>query len=387
MIGLLVLRNSLRHPLRSGLTALGLAVALLAFCLIRTLLDAWNSSVDASAKDRLVTRNRISLIFPLPISYKPRIEQVAGVKNVGYATWFGGIYKDEKIRFAQFAIDDTYLEVYPEFLLTAPEREAYDANRKGALIGESLAELTGIKLGDTIQLRGEIYPGLWELKIEGIIRGRDSSVITREMYFHWEYFNERNKREFNMDPDHVGVFVSQLKPGVDAGVVSPAIDAVFANSYAETLTESETSFIRGFLSMSSSIILALDIISYVVVAILLLVMTNTMLISARERMHEFAVLKSLGFGRRHLLTLVIGESLAIGGAGFLLLCLMLTPVFTVLADSIKKNAASILPTFSFNPANLLVALVFTVLVAVLAGLAPALEVTRLKVTDGLRRLD
>ena len=387
MIALLVARNGLRHPLRSALTAAGIAVALMAYCLIQTLLDAWYQGVAQSAKDRLITRNRISLIFPLPISYKPRIEKVPGVGKVGIASWFGGIYKDERIPFAQFGIDSNYLDVYPELLLSAQERAAFDRNRKGALIGENLAQLTGLKPGDIVQLRSEIYPGQWEFKVEGILRGRDESIVTREMYFHWEYFNERNRLELKMEPDHTGVFISQLTPGADAAAVSQAIDALFANSYAETLTESETSFVRGFLSMASTIIMALDVISYVVIVILLLVMANTMLISARERMHEFAVLKSIGFRRPQLLALVLGESLAIGLSGFALLCVLLLPVFTVLADGIKRNAATILPTFAFNPMNLITAFALMLLVAVLAGVTPALEVARLKVNDGLRRLN
>jgi len=186
----LIWRNVLRHPLRSVLTALGIAIALFAFVMIQTLLDAWNAGVRQSARDRLWVRNSVSLIFPLPLSYYNTIAQVPGVNKLAYANWFDGIYKDVKYHFAQFAAKG-YLDVYPEFVVAAEESRAYEADRMGALIGVDLAEKYDLKPGDRITLKGTIYPGIWDFNVRGIFHGREPGKFTRQMLFHWDYLNER----------------------------------------------------------------------------------------------------------------------------------------------------------------------------------------------------
>lgn len=382
----LILRNLLRHPLRNALTALGIAVALLSFCLIRSMLDAWYSGVKVSAKNRVVTRNAVSLVFYLPLAYRSTIAQVPGVERVGYANWFGGIYKDEKIRFAQFAIDDQYLETYPELQIEPEEKEAFLRDRKGAIIGAELSELYGIEVGDTIQLKGTIFPGMWELNVRAIYRSRDPNMITRTLFFHWDYLNERNKQEIGRQPDHVGIYVIQLRHGSDPALISRAIDQHFANSFAETLTETETAFQQGFVSMSSSIILALDVISCVVLVIMLLVLSNTMLMSSRERMREYAILKALGFGTGRMAGLVLGEALSICACGLALLCAFLYPIFSLPPAAVLGELISFFPVFQLSPATVLLAVASSLAAALVAGLPPLRQVARAKVSEGLRNL-
>ena len=230
----IIRRNAFRHPLRSLLTAVGIAVALFAFCMIRTFIGAWYSGVEASAKNRLVTRNSVSLIFYLPLSYQNTISQVAGVAKVGMGNWFGGIYKDERYRFQQFAIDENYLDVYPEFRVDPSDRSAWSLDRSGILVGRDLANNFGLKVGDTFRLKGTIFPGLWDFTVRGIFDGREGTPDTRIMLFHWSYLNERNRAEIGRQPDQAGFYVIQLLPGADPAVVSKEIDTRFANSYAET---------------------------------------------------------------------------------------------------------------------------------------------------------
>ena len=154
----LVLRNALRHRLRTALTVLGLVVAVLAFGLLQTVIDAWYSGARAASNGRLVTRNAISLVFSLPLSYEARIRGVDGVSAVARSNWFGGVYQDPKKFFAQFAVSDNYLELYPEFVLSEAERRDWLRDRKGCLVGRQLADLYGFKVGDVLPLRGTIYP-------------------------------------------------------------------------------------------------------------------------------------------------------------------------------------------------------------------------------------
>ncbi len=175
----LITRNALRHKLRTALTVFGLVIAVLAFGLLQTVIDAWYAGASAASSARLVTRNAISLVFPLPLSYESRIKGVDGVTSVARSNWFGGVYRDPKNFFAQFAVSDNYLDLYPEFIVPATQRADYQRDRKGALVGRQLADQFGFKIGDVVPIKGTIYPGTWEFVVRGIMEGRDESTITR----------------------------------------------------------------------------------------------------------------------------------------------------------------------------------------------------------------
>lgn len=382
----LAFRNTLRHPLRSILTSVGVAVALFAFTMIQTLIGAWYAGVENSAKNRLIVRNSVSLVFSLPGFYGASIAKVPGVARVGHGNWFGAIYKDESFRFQQFAIDDQYLDVYPEFTLPPEDRAAWERERRGALVGKALTESYGIKKGDVIQLKGTIYPGLWEFVVMGVFSGREADSDTRLMYFHYDYLNERNKNELQREPDTVGFYVVQLEPGADTAAVSQAIDAQFANSFAETLTETETAFVQGFVSMSSTIISTLRVVAFVVIAIMLLVLANTALMSFRERYREYSILKSLGFEPRALAVLILGEISILVGAGLVLLSIMLVPFFVMRTRDLLGSLANFFPVFVVSGTTLLLVAIFAAAVTVLASTIPIVTMRRLRIVDGLRQL-
>lgn len=382
----ITIRNLRRHPLRSALTALGIAVALFAFTMIRTLLNAWYAGVEATAKDRLVVRNAVSLMFPLPVAYGTAIARVAGISRVGYGNWFGGIYKDKKYQSAQFAVDDTYLDLYPEYLFDESEKQEWLRDRKGILVGEKFARDFDIRVGEPLQLTGTIFPGLWEFTVRGVFRGSKEIVDTRVLYFHWDYLNERNKREIKRNPDYAGFYVVQLEPGANPGEVSHAIDRQFANSFAETLTETETAFVQGFLSMSSAIIFALKVVSGVVIGIMLLVLANTILMSSRERQRDYAILKSLGFESGALAWLVLGEAGVLCSLGLVLLSLLLLPVFLLPPEVLLGGLAVFFPVFVVPASTLLIVGGLTLFVALSASVVPVWELYRLNVCEGLRRI-
>ena len=177
MILKILFRNAFHNKLRSSLTILGIAVAILAFGLLRTVIDSWYSGVEAASTSRLVTRNAVSIIFPLPISYKEKIRQIEGVKIVSYGNWFGGIYIDEKNFFANFCVDPkSYFDLYPEFVLEPLQKKTFLADRKGFVAGRKLAAKYGWKLGDTVTLKGTIYPGNWDFVLRALYHGRDETV-------------------------------------------------------------------------------------------------------------------------------------------------------------------------------------------------------------------
>src|SRR5215468_8807203 len=242
-VSLLIAKNALRHKLRTGLTIVGIVVAIGAFGLLRTVVDAWYAGANASSSARLVTRSSVSLVFPLPLTYVPKIRQIEGVAGVSWANWFGGVYVSERNFFPQFAVDaPSYLQMYPEFVLSAEEKKAFFTDRRGAIAGRKIADKYGWKVGDQIPLRGTIYPGTWTFNLRGIYDGADKGTDTSTFFFHWQYLNETVKQRFPRRADQIGVFIEQLKDPGDAAAVSAAIDGAFKSSLAETLTETEKAF-------------------------------------------------------------------------------------------------------------------------------------------------
>ena len=190
-------------------------------------------------------------------------------------------------------------------------------DRKGAVAGRKLVNRFGWKIGDTIVLKGTIYPGNWEFVLRGIYRGTRKDADETVFFFHWDYLNETLRKAAPSRADQVGAFIEVVKDPNAAAAVAARIDTTFKNSLAETLTETEKAFVLGFISMSETIITAIQLVSLVVIAIILAVVANTMAMTARERIGEYAVLKTLGFGGWRIASLIFGESLVITLTGCL----------------------------------------------------------------------
>ncbi|SAK63597.1 ABC transporter ATP-binding protein [Caballeronia arationis] len=378
----LITRNALRHRLRTTLTVLGLTIAVLAYGLLHTVVDAWYAGAAAASNARLVTRNAISLVFPLPLSYENRIRGVEGVTTVARSNWFGGVYRDPKNFFAQFAVSDNYLDLYPEFILRASERADYLRDRKGCLIGRQLATQFGFKVGDVIPIKGTIFPGTWEFVVRGILDGRDESTITRQLIFHWDYLNESVRKTTPRRADQVGIYVLGVANPDEAAEVSRRVDSVFRNSLAETLTETEQAFQLGFVAMSNQIIAAIRVVSYVVILIIMAVIANAMAMSARERTTEYATLKALGFGPAFLGLLVFGESIVIctigGGLGILA-----TPPA---ASFFKQATGGVFPVFRVSGQTIALQAACALVVALAAAIVPAVQAARVRIVEGLRAI-
>jgi len=210
----LTLRNAfMRNKTRTFLTILGVVITTVAFLFLRTILTAWYASAEASSADRVVTRNAVSLINPLPISYAARLAQIPGVTKVTWSNWFGGIYKDRKSFFAQFAIDGpTALEVFSLRFLQGSKQD-FLADRNSCLVGKGLAEKYGWKVGETIPLFSEIYPGDWKFRVAAVIEGTDDKSVANVMYFHWARLNETQAPNRK---DTVGVFTATVANASDS---------------------------------------------------------------------------------------------------------------------------------------------------------------------------
>ncbi len=381
----LIAKNLLRHKLRTSLTMLGLAVAILAFGLLRTVVTAWYAGVDASASNRLISRDAVSFIFPLPYSYRDQIAKVPGVSEVSFATWFQGTYVDNRPEhfFPRMAVDaETIFDLYPEFLLPHDQLEAFKRERNSCVIGEKIAKEFNFKIGDIITIQGDIFPGTWQFVIRGIYKPKDKTVDPTQMFFHWTYLDEKLKQDSPFRAGNVGWYIIRIDNPEDAPAVSEAVDRMFENSPAKTKTETEKAFQQSFVSLSSAIITSLEIVSYVIIGIILLVLANTIIMSARERIREYAVLKTLGFTSKHIFILVAGEALFISIIGGAIGVAFTFPVVAGFGAAFP----TFFPVFNIANSTLALAAVFSIIIGAVASIFPAIRSANIKIVDGLRQI-
>jgi putative ABC transport system permease protein len=376
-------RNAFRNRLRASLTILGITIAILAFGLLRTVISAWYAGVEASSATRLVTRNAVSIIFPLPHFYGDKIQQVRGVRIVSYGTWFGGVYGDEKNFFANFAVEPrSFLELYPEFILSPHDKETFLRDQKGCVIGRKLAARFGWKVGDLVTLKGAIFLGNWDFVVRAIYQGRDKDTDESQFFFHWDYLNEIQKKVLPGWADQVGYYMIGVSRPEMAGDVAVAVDQIFTNSLAETLTETEKAFQQGFVAMSGAIVMAIQIVSFMVIFIIMAVVANTMAMTTRERIGEYAILKTLGFGGKHITALIFGESLVITLLGFLLGVVLTFPA----AKLFSHELGAYFPVFNVARETLYLDLVAALTIAFVAAIIPVRRAINIRIADGLRRI-
>jgi putative ABC transport system permease protein len=377
----LVIRNLFHSRRRTIFTILSITIALFLFTTLQTVITAFNSAVEFADAARLIVRRSTSLVFPLPLAYRERIAAVDGVTGITWANWFGGVYQDPKQFFAKFAVDSkTYFDIYPEIEVPADQMKAYQSERTATIVGEGLAKKYGWKIGDTIPITGTIYPhpdGEWRFIVRGIYHPRSSDVDANTMYFHWDYLNQTFQ-----EAGIVGIYIIRLaSPDLSARVASD-IDAAFANSPAETKTETEEAFQASFISMMGNIAFLVNAIGAAVVFAILLVTFNTMMMAARERTGEIAIMKALGYGDGLILVLVIGEALLISLTGGLLGTLGAWGFFTL----IKFNAGGMVPSFIVKPTTIVFGILLSITMGILSGIVPAVQASRLRIAQAFREV-
>jgi putative ABC transport system permease protein len=381
---ILIVKSAFRNRLRTILTSVGVAIAIIAFLFLRTFVAAWYAGVDSAGADRMIVRNKTSIIFSLPLSYVDKVKNMQGVNMISYENWFGGYYKDPKQFFAKMAMEDHALDLYPEAIIPPEQMKEYLADKQGALVGKLLADKYGWKIGDHINITGDIYPGEWGFNIRAIYTSTSKTFDQQSMFFHWTYLNdsvpERRK-------DQVGIMLIKVATADNGTQVGRAIDQAFANSNWETRTESEKAFNLEFLSMSSALISAIEIVSYVVLAILMLILANTLAMATRERTTEYAVMRAIGFRPQHVVALVVGEGFVIAFVGVALGVGLATPVLKFFANVFQTYLGPFLGNFDINMKSIVYAVSAALGGGMLSSSLPARRAGRLKIVDALRRVE
>ncbi len=372
----LLLANISRKKMRTILTVGSYTVALFLFGLLGVIDMSFNQGLEVAGVDRLIVRNKTSLIMPLPIAYKERLSQIKGVKDVTFASWFGGVYQEPKNFFAQFAIDvDTYRNMFPEFEIPEDQWDAFVRDRQGCIVGRKTLDRFGWKIGDRIPIQATIYRGLWEFNIRGVYDAKREADDTTQFWFHFNYLNERTP----FIKDYVGWYTVRVHNPDNAAQVTKIIDERFANSSFETTTETEKAFMAGFVKQFGNIKLIILIVGSVVMFTLLLITGSNMSLSIRERTNEIAILKAMGFSPTHILTLILAESIGyavIGGFLGLSLC----NLFTLAGDPTN----GLLPVFFLSNITVILGVGITFMVGLISGFIPALIAMRLNIVQALR---
>jgi putative ABC transport system permease protein len=377
----LIFKNTLRHKLRSSLTILGIAVAVIAFGLLRTVVTAWYGGVEAAAADRLITRHSVSFIFTLPLSYKEKISQIPGVSEVSYSNWFGGVYKDKNQFFARIAMADNVFDVYPEYMLQKDQLDTYLKERNACVIGRDIAKSYNLKIGDMMTIDGDIYPGRWDFVVRGIYQPKFKTTDATQMFFHWDYMNERMVKESPGRANEIGWYIIKIGDPNKSALISENVDGLFKNSPSETKTETERAFNQGFLASTSAIITSMNVMSFMIIGIIMLVLGNTMIMASRERTREYAVLKTLGFNGKHIIGLILGESMFISCLGSVAGLLLTFPIVDSFEKFIPKG---MFPQFYIEPVTLILAVGAALFIGVAASVFPIQRVLNTKIVEGFR---
>lgn len=374
----LVRANLGRHKRRTILTVLGLGIALFLFVTLQTFLHTLRSIGDIGSETRLVVSNKLGIVFPLPMAYRARLQAMEGVESVGYASWFGGIYQDPSNFFANFAVDPEYLAMYPEIVVSPEHREAFMADRTGAIVGVRLMERFGWQVGQTVTLQGTIYPGNHDFTIRGVYSAGRKGFDETSLFFHHRYLEEIARGQ-GMD-GVVGWYVLKVTDPNQAAAIAQAVDEAYENSASPTRTQTEKAFNLSFIGMYGNIGFFLNAIGMAVVFAILMVSANTMAMSARERFSEIAVLKTLGFTDGDVLRIVVAEAAWIVGLGLALGLGGAVLLFNVMGFDMGGFA----PGLTVSPGVALGAIGIGLLIAIASATIPALQAARLKVTDALR---
>jgi putative ABC transport system permease protein len=377
--------NLRRKPVRTSLTVASIVVAFLLFGLLKTMEGALSLAADLAGVDRLATMHKVSMIQTFPVSYVNRIRGVDGVVEATPFVWLGGTYQNERNQIAaQGADPETFLEVYPEYKLPPEQRADWFSDRASAIVGKATAERFGWKVGDVVPIRSAFFRkrdgggDTWDMRVAGIYEA--SNGDSASLFYHIDYVNESLGP--NAGRDVIMWIIIKIANPDEAPKVSAAVDALFANSPAETKTATERAFIQGYANMIGDIGTIVTAVASAVFFTMLLVTGNTMAQSVRERINEIAVLKTLGYSKRVVAGLVLTESFvitALGGVVGLGLA-------ALAADRMGALLAQFFPVIGIPSSTYVIGAVLIVVLSVLAALLPSAEAWRLRITDALRKV-
>jgi putative ABC transport system permease protein len=382
----LVLANLRRSPLRSVLTAAAIALAIALICLLRTMPGALETILDyAASGTRVVVLNKAGFDYPLPYAYLHKVRAVPGAVSAVSWTWYGGmIDPDEGVTFPSFATEPEHMgEVFPDFGFTPEVLAAFQRQRNAAIVGRAAANSYGWRAGDRVTLTGAVYPVDLEFEIVGVLP-HDLSPI---FLFHREYLDQALQARGG-GLDTASLFYVRVDERERLEGLKAEVDALFRNSSAQTLTQTEKDYFKGMFSTLDAFVMLTIAVTVLVALCIVFIAANTTSLSVRERAAELAVLKAIGFGQRLVFALLLVEAgvLALaGGVAGALGSLALTL-------ALKGAAASLMPqlgplgSFVVTQAILVQGVFLALVVGMLSGVVPSFGASRRSVAETMREV-
>ncbi len=376
----LVWANLRRHRRRTILTTISVAIAMFLFATLRSFGTTIDKAGNFGSGTRMVVRHATAIVFPLQMSYAQRLAAVPGVTSVSWASWFGGTYRDPKDFFANFAVDgESFLKLYPEIIIPSEQKDAWLHDRSGAVVGVGLMKKFGWHLGQNVVLTGTIYPGDWPFTIRAVYTAPSHNFDELSFLFHYAYLDERTAHRAQP-----GWFYLGITDPARAGDIARTVDAEFKNSTAPTKTMTEKAFQASWVGMFSNIRTLMDAIGLAVVFAILLVTGNAMMMSARERTGEVAVLKTIGFSERTLVMIELAEAGIVAFAG----ALLGVGGSALFWGSLRVQAIeSFLPGFGVARSTMLLGATIALGLTLVSGMVPAWRAARMSVIGALRTVE
>jgi putative ABC transport system permease protein len=379
-------RNIWRNKLRTVLTLLGVTISVLTFLLLRTFIWSWTASAEQGAKDRIGTRHKVSMIMQLPRRYVEEVRQIPGIKQVAHGSWFGA--KDPNHLddfFATIAVEpDDFLKVYDEIKVSPDQVQAWKEDRQGALVGDVLARKKGWKIGQKIVLQGTIYPGDWEFHVAGIYTADSAAVDRSTLWFQYKYFDESRPERLK---DQVGWIMARVDDPGRAAELARTVDKKFEDRDIQTLSMDERAFQASFLGMISAILKLISVVSFVMMAIMALILGNTIAMGVRERTHEYGVLRAIGFLPSHIVRFILVEGLVLGALGGFCGLLVGYPLIQGgIGPALEQNLGQMFAVFRVTPELAVASFVLALVLGTVAAVIPARTAARLEVVSALRRV-
>ena len=378
----LIVKNALRNRRRTVLTALSVAVSLFLLVSLRTLsieIKGGSLMTEQSTR-RLITRSGVSLAVPLPLAYKERLRRIGGSDIVAEYQWFPCFYREPREPMIVIATAPEFAGTDPEYPTKPEELKAFSDDVSGVLIPLKMAQRFGWKVGDRITFTGTIFPFNLDLTVRGTFTGPAQNAPV----CHYRYVNELLRRTMPSRADKTMAFILRTAPGVSPGAVAREIDDTFRNAEVPTRTESEKDFVLGFSSMLGNVAMFISFIAIAVVFAIVLVATNTMSMAVRERTHEIAVLKTLGFRPAQIVTMFVAESVVISGGGGVA-GIGAAKLFFAVFD-IYKLTNGIVQHFGITPQTISIAVTVAFVMSILSALLPAWRGAARPIAAGLREV-
>ncbi len=380
----LVWKNLFRKPLRTVLLTVSIFMAFLIFGMLTSVNVSLEKAVDRGSSTRLIVANKINFTQPLPIAYVNRVAAIPGVTLVSHQNWFGAYYQDARTsRFVGFAVDpENFLKISEEIHLTEAERKAFIQERTGVIVGKTVADKYGWKVGQTVPIQSQIFVQAdgrrtWDMKIVGIFTGAKPTDPTPAIYFNYDYMNET----ISFGRDTIGNIIVKTASPDENDRVAKLIDTTFENSPYETSTSDEKTFSRAFLKQAGDLNFIVTMVVSAAFAAILMIVSTTLVSAMRERTKEIGVMKTLGFSSPRVLRMVLGEALLLSTLG----AVLGLGASALVLKGISKQTEGSLGDLSMPPVVTLIGVLLALGLGLSTGAVPAISALRMRIVDALNR--